>query len=71
MDRLRSIFTLVDIPHPQRWRAVRTEDSIAAVEQSNEKDPNESIRYRAQKIWNCAHLIYGRICGQHKNPLKH
>ena len=30
----------------QRRRTVRTEETIAAVEQSVEEDPNESIRHR-------------------------
>lgn len=44
MDRFRTTFTLVDNTHPQRRRTVRTEDAIAAVEQSIEEDPNESIQ---------------------------
>ena len=44
MDRFRTTFTLVDNAHPQRRRI---EDAIAAVEQSTEEDPNESIRHRA------------------------
>ncbi|GFX13199.1 DUF4817 domain-containing protein [Trichonephila clavipes] len=50
MERFRTTFTLIDNSHPQRRRTVRTEEAIATVERSIEKDPNESIRHRAQEL---------------------
>lgn len=50
INRFRTTHTLVDNVHPQRRRTVRTEEVIAAVEQSVEEDPNESIRRRAQQL---------------------
>lgn len=41
---------MTDIKHPQSRRTVRAEDDIGAVERSAEDDPNESIRYRAEKL---------------------
>ncbi|XP_054745598.1 uncharacterized protein LOC129249937 [Anastrepha obliqua] len=58
MDRFRTTFALVDNTHPQRRRTVRTEDAIAAVEQSIEEDPNESIRHRAQQLQMCPSTLW-------------
>lgn len=47
-DRLRATFTLVDNVLSKRRRKMSTEGTFAAVDQSTEKDPNESIRHCAQ-----------------------
>ena len=58
MDRFRTTFTLCDNTHPQRRRTVRTEETIAAVEQSVEEDQNESIRHRAQQLELCPSTLW-------------
>lgn len=58
MDRFRTTFTLCDNTHPQRRQTVRTEETIAAVEQSVEEDPNESIRHRAQQLELCPSTLW-------------
>lgn len=50
MDLFHTKFTLVENTHPQRRRTVGTQ---AAMEQSIEKDPNDSIRYRTQQLEQC------------------
>ncbi|XP_073847016.1 uncharacterized protein [Musca autumnalis] len=58
MDRFRTTFTLYDNTYPQRRRTVRTEETIAAVEQSVEEIPNESIRHRAQQLELCPSTLW-------------
>ncbi|XP_073831484.1 uncharacterized protein [Musca autumnalis] len=58
MDRFRTTFTLYDNTHPQRRQTVRTEETIAAVEQSVEEDPNESIRHRAKQLELCPSTLW-------------
>ena len=58
MDWFRTTCSILDNTHPQRDRAVRTKDATAAVEQSIEEDPNESICHRAKNL-NCAQSLYG------------
>ncbi|XP_073831485.1 uncharacterized protein [Musca autumnalis] len=54
MDRFRTTFTLF-----YNTRTVRTEETIAAVEQSVEEDPpNESIRHRAQQLELCPSTLW-------------
>ena len=53
MDRFRTTFTLNDNVHPVRRRTVRTEEAVAALQESIEEDPNQSIRRRSQQIGLC------------------
>ncbi|GFU51827.1 DUF4817 domain-containing protein [Trichonephila clavipes] len=58
MERFRTTFTLIDNSHPQRRRTVRKEEAVATVERSIEKDPNESIRHRAQELDLCPSTLW-------------
>ena len=53
MDRFRTTYSLEDARTPVRRRNVRTEDIIAAVNESVEEDPNLSIRRRSQELGLC------------------
>ena len=60
MDRFRTTFTLLDVPYSVRRKRVRTEENIAAVEQSFEEDPNILIRHRAQQM-NVSPFTFSKI----------
>jgi len=53
VDRFRTTYSLEDAITPVRRRNVRTEDNIAAVNESVEEDPNLSIRRRSQELGLC------------------
>lgn len=47
MDRFRTTLTLNDKVHPIRRQTERTEEVVAAVQESIEEDLNQSIRRRS------------------------
>ena len=53
VDRFRTTYSLEDAITPARRRNVRTEENIAAVNESVEEDPNLSIRRRSQELGLC------------------
>ena len=53
VDRFRTTYSLKDAITPTRRRNVRTEENIAAVNESVEEDPNLSIRRRSQELGLC------------------
>ncbi|KZC12688.1 hypothetical protein WN55_04156 [Dufourea novaeangliae] len=53
MDRFRTTYSLNDAITPTRQRNVRTEENIAAVNESVEEDRNLSIRRRSQELGLC------------------
>ena len=53
VDRFRTTYSLHDAITPTRRRNVRTEENIAAVNESVEEDPNVSIRRRSQELGLC------------------
>ena len=53
VDRFRTTYSLEDAITPARRRNVRTEENIAAVNESVEEDPNLSIRRRSQVLGLC------------------
>ena len=57
MERFRTTFTLLDSTHLSRRRTVRTKETIAALERSTKKDPNESIRHRVQQLDLCPAIL--------------
>ena len=69
MDRFRTTFTLCDNTHPQRRRTVLTEETIVAVEQNVEEDPNESIRHRAQQLELCPSTLWKILDGMNVDEL--
>ena len=50
VDKFKSKFTLLDVPVPKRRRIARTEEIIAAVSASIQKEPNQSIPRRSQEL---------------------
>ena len=58
MNRFRTMYSLMDYTHPRRRRTVRTDVVDAAVERSVEKEPNESIRHRAQQLELCSSTLW-------------
>ena len=52
-DRFHTTYSLNDAITPTRRRNVRTEEYIAAVNESVEEDPNLSIRRRSQELGLC------------------
>lgn len=58
IDRFRTTFTVTDNVHPVRRRTVRTEEAVAAVQESIEDDPNQSIRRRSQQLGLCPSTLW-------------
>lgn len=58
IDRFRNTFTVTNNVHPVRRRTVRTEEAVAAVQESIKDDSNQSIRRRSQQLGLCPSTLW-------------